>query len=136
MIFVVPGIPQGKARARTVMQGGRVHSFTPAKTASYERLVAGAYQSAFPGQEAAEGGVELTVRAYFPVPKSWPLKRKQQALAGMIPVTVKPDCDNILKVIADALNGIAWQDDKQIIFAQVVKQYSIEPRVEVEIWQA
>lgn len=132
----IPGQPQGKARARTVMQGGKAHSYTPAKTAAYEALVAGTYKTTFPGAEAATGAVEVAIRAIYEVPKSWPRKRKAEALAGMIPVTTKPDCDNILKIVCDALNGIAWVDDKQIVFAKVRKMYGVEPRVEVEIWNA
>ena len=130
----IPGQPQGKARARTVLQGGKVHSYTPAKTAAYEALVAGTYKTSFPDAETATGAVEVAIRAIYEVPKSWPRKRKQEALAGLIPVTTKPDCDNILKIVADALNGVAWVDDSQIVFAKVRKAYGAEARVEVEIW--
>ena len=137
--FVVPGQPQGKGRARTVTQGGYTHSYTPHKTAAYERLIAGCYQAAYPGEKPLTSAVEVKIRAVFAVPKSWPLRRRQEALAGMIPVTVKPDCDNIMKCM-DALNGIAWVDDKQITVAMVEKVYDIDPHLEVEIqdfeWEA
>jgi Holliday junction resolvase RusA-like endonuclease len=116
------------------MQGGKVHSFTPAQTAAYEALVAATYRSSFPGMEAACGAVQVAIRAFYDIPKSWTKEKRKKAAAGMIPATVKPDADNILKVIADALNGIAWQDDKQIIYATVEKLYGV-PRVEVEIWR-
>ena len=134
--FVVPGQPQGKGRPRVTTRGGIAHAYTPGRTVSYEKLVAAAYREAYPGALPAAGAVQIAIRAVYAIPKSWPRKRKQQALAEMIPVTVKPDCDNVLKVISDALNGVAWQDDKQIVFAQVVKKYGIEPRVEVEIWES
>ncbi len=133
--FSVPGPPQGKARARTVTQGGRVHSYTPSKTAQYEALVARTYKESFPDSEAATGAVEVVIRAFYAVPKSWPKEKRKQALAGMIPVLTKPDIDNACKAVLDSLNSIAWQDDKQIIWLQAIKAYSAEPRVEVEIWQ-
>lgn len=135
LVFNVPGAPQGKARARTVSQGGKVHSYTPAKTASYERSVAQAYKFSFPRQEALTGAIQLVLRAYYPVPQSWPQSKKAKAIAGLLEPTVKPDLDNCIKCIADGLNGVAWEDDKQIVSIRAEKHYSPIPRVEVEIWQ-
>ena len=132
--FTVPGQPVGKARARTVVQGGKTHSFTPAKTARYEAFVAGVYKSLYPGAKPATGAVQVAIRAIYGVPKSWPAEKKRLALAELIPVQVKPDLDNVVKCICDALNGIAWEDDKQITWLQARKSYGAEPRVEVEIW--
>ena len=132
--FTIPGNPVGKARARTVSQGGFTHSYTPAQTTRYEALVKGVYKQSFPNAEAVSGAVQVAIRAIYAVPKSWPVEKRKKALAGMLPVLVKPDCDNVLKIITDALNGLAWEDDKQIIYATVQKSYGTEPRVEVEIW--
>ena len=132
--FTVPGNPHGKERARTVMQSGRVHSYTPEKTALYERLVGECYNFTFPGAKCLTGPVELKITAYMPIPKTWSVKLKQKALAELILPTVKPDGSNILKSIEDGLNGIAYDDDKQIVCAAVCKKYGAEPRVEVEIY--
>ena len=135
LVFNVPGPPQGKARARTVSQGGKVHSYTPAKTASYERSVAQAYKFSFPRQEVLTGPIQLVLRAYYPIPTSWPQSQKAKALCDMLMPVVKPDIDNVIKCIADGLNGVAWEDDKQIVSIRAEKHYSPIPRVEVEIWQ-
>ena len=52
----------------------------------------------------------------------------------MLQPTLKPDADNIAKIICDGLNSIAYKDDKQIISLQVLKVWTdgIE-RVEVEL---
>ena len=133
--FVVPGAPQGKARARTVTQGGKTHSYTPAKTAQYEALVRQTYKFSFPDEKPLTGPVLLEIRAYMPVPESWTNGKKAKALCGLIQPTTKPDADNIGKAIADALNGVAWEDDKQITYLRVTKTYGL-PRVEVEICPA
>lgn len=52
---------------------------------------------------------------------------------GKIFPTKKPDIDNVIKVIADALNGVAYDDDKQIIDVSARKVYSETPRVDVRI---
>ena len=131
--FTVPGQPVGKARARTVVQGGKTHSFTPAKTARYEAFVAGVYKSLYPGAKPLTSPVELCIDAFFEIPKSWPVEKRKRALAGMIFPTVKGDFDNIAKAVSDALNGLAWEDDKQVVYAVIRKVYAAEPRVEIRI---
>lgn len=44
-------------------------------------------------------------------------------LAGQIRPTVKPDCDNVSKIILDALNGVAFKDDSQVVGLWVEKWY-------------
>lgn len=134
-IFTVPGAPQGKQRPRVTTRGGHPHAFTPAKTALYERSVAEVYQLSFPRQEPLTGAITLILRAYYPIPVSWPKSKKAKALAEMITPEVKPDLDNIIKCVTDGLNGIAYQDDKQIVSIRAEKHYSPMPRVEVELWQ-
>jgi len=45
----------------------------------------------------------------------------------------KPDADNIIKIIADALNGLAYKDDCQIVRLEFEKFYALTPRVEIWI---
>ena len=54
---------------------------------------------------------------------------------GKIRPTKKPDADNIMKAVADALNGIAYKDDSQIVNVTIAKWYSDTPRVEVAIFR-
>lgn len=53
--------------------------------------------------------------------------------AGLIVPTVKPDTDNVAKIVLDALNGIAYHDDAQIVQLTVLKRYSTEPKVKVKL---
>ena len=53
--------------------------------------------------------------------------------SGITLPTKKPDCDNIAKIVLDALNGIAYHDDAQVAELTVIKTYSRAPRVLVEI---
>jgi Holliday junction resolvase RusA-like endonuclease len=54
-------------------------------------------------------------------------------LAQRVWPTKKPDADNILKLVADALNGLAYVDDKNIVTAHAHKVYSDRPRLEINI---
>lgn len=53
--------------------------------------------------------------------------------AGLIRPVKKPDADNIIKVVADALNKLAYRDDADLVQVSLIKFYSRQPRLEVEI---
>lgn len=107
--------------------------YTPEKTVRYESLVALAAQEAMQGAQLIEGPVRITINIYCDIAQSWSQKKKNAALDGFIRPTGKPDWDNVAKAISDALNGIVYRDDKQIVWALVTKQYAAAPRVEVMI---
>lgn len=127
MEFTIPGAPIGKARPVITKNG----AFTPKKTASYENLV----KLAYPGG-ITENAVEVSIRAFYQVPKSKSKSQRERMLAGGVWPMKKPDCDNIAKVILDALNGIAYLDDRQVVRLSVEKRYSANPRVEVCLREA
>jgi Holliday junction resolvase RusA-like endonuclease len=77
--------------------------------------------------------LDLRVAAYYSIPVSASRKKKAAMESGEIRPTKKPDADNILKVVADALNKIAYHDDAQVVDARVQKSYSRDPRLEVSI---
>ena len=53
------------------------------------------------------------------------------ALDGRLLPMVKPDADNVYKAVADALNGIVYRDDVQVVIGGFMKLYSGQPRIEV-----
>lgn len=117
--FFVPGKVQGKARPRFSSRSGTV--YTPGKTKSYERQIAEAYEAQH--GPCFDGAVMVVIEAVFPIPKSWPRAKKAEAAAGKL-APGKPDIDNILKVVLDGLNGIAYKDDKQVTMTQCKKIYT------------
>ena len=127
--FTIPGPPQGKARPVVTKHG----AFTPKKTVAYENLVKMAFVEKYPAHVPLEGAVRVHIYASFQPPKSASKKKLRQMLAHLIKPLVKPDLDNIAKGVCDALNGIAWNDDKQITDLYVGKRYDENPRVEVDI---
>lgn len=131
--FTVPGEPQGKARPRVVRRGDKTVCYTPKETREYEQTVRAACADAAP--DVIHGAVSVRIVAHYPVQDSWSQEKKDQALAQMIFPTVKPDADNVIKVIFDGMNGVAWDDDKQVTHTEFGKVYSAIPRVVVEVWE-
>ena len=136
--FVIEGIPGSKGRGRAaVSKSGKPFVYTPAKTRQYEGLVRQAYQEADPDhirEELHEGAVELAIEAYFPIPRNWPRWKKDLVSSWALPQAYCPaykDWDNIAKVVTDALNGVAFRDDRQIVCAAVRKGYGPRGMVRV-----
>ncbi|MBF8733085.1 RusA family crossover junction endodeoxyribonuclease [Pseudomonas guariconensis] len=131
--FHVPGEPVGKGRPRIGRVGNHARMFTPAKTASYEGLIALAGTEAMGGRVLLECPVMVEMRIVLGMPQSMSKKRKAMALAGELFPTKKPDMDNVIKAIYDGLNGVVWKDDVQVVDAFVRKRYGEVPGVHVRI---
>jgi Holliday junction resolvase RusA-like endonuclease len=127
--IMVPGQPVAKARARTVVNRGKVRSYTPEKTARFENLVRLAFTEKYPDHVPIEGPLALQVTAYFEPPKSMRFKSPAEETHH----TKRPDGDNICKAISDGLNGVAYKDDSQLSHIIIGKRYSYTPRTEVLI---
>jgi Holliday junction resolvase RusA-like endonuclease len=136
IIFELHGEPVGWQRAgvRIVKpKFGKQFAtiYTPAETRKYERALALAAQVAARGKLLA-GPLRLVVTAFMPVPASWSRKKRDAALAGVVRPTVKPDWDNLGKM-TDALKGVVWTDDAQVVDGRVLKFYDEKPRLRVEV---
>lgn len=132
LTFVVPGVPQGKGRPR--FSGKSRTTYTPANTKAYEATVGRMALVNMRGRDQFNGPVHMDLRAHMPIPASWNKARKEAALLGALRPVGRPDIDNIIKVIADGLNGIAFADDAAIVSVSGSKVYAAgEPFVCVTI---
>ena len=132
IVLTVAGVPVAKGRPRFTSVGGFGRAFTPAKTRTYEERFASIGRAGMIGRDVLLGPLSLVMHVRLPVPKSWSKAKRQSALLGNTRPTGKPDCDNFLKVV-DALNGIVWADDGQIVQATCIKYYAEEPSLTVEV---
>ena len=128
VVFTICGDPRGKGRPRFTKAG---HTYTDDKTKEYELSVMTSYLEAS-NHHKFTSPVRVVIMAHFKPPKK-SNKVVGDMLNGHILPTKKPDVDNIAKIILDGLNGIAWDDDTQVVDLSVGKYYSDEPRVAVMI---
>ena len=130
--FFVPGQPVAKGRPIAGRGfNGRTTLRTPEKTANYESLVALTAMQAL--HSPMDGPLELGLTVGVQIPASWSKKRQDMAQRGEIAPTKKPDLDNVVKALADGMNGIAYRDDAQIVAMTVRKVYTTTPGVAVEL---
>lgn len=129
--LIIKGEPVGKGRPRFQRNG---QPYTPEKTRRYENYVKMCYRVQNGKKRIAAGSaVMVSIRACLGIPKKASKKKRELMLESRIRPTKKPDADNIAKIILDALNGLAWEDDKQITGLLIIKEYSAEPQVIIEI---
>lgn len=134
VLFEILGEPKGKGRPKFTRAGNHVRTYTPPETASYENLVKLEYQSQCGTFRFGDNEyLDMRIYAFYGVPKSVSNKKRQLMLSEKIRPTKKPDMDNVVKIIADSLNGVAYKDDKQIVDTMVRKFYSDIPRVVIMI---
>lgn len=133
-LLYFPGAPRGKQRPRASTRNGRARMYTPKETVEAEATVASmAYQQA--GQPMLDGPLVVDLHVAMPIPASWSQKKRAEANSGRLRPTGKPDADNISKLYLDALNGIVWIDDAQIVDLHVRKVYGDQPGVTMSVRQ-
>jgi Holliday junction resolvase RusA-like endonuclease len=129
--FKVDADPVGKQRARYAKRGNFVQTYTPDKTRNYESLIREAAIEAMGSSEPLETPVTLYLYIRAPIPKSLPKKRIEACLNGLEKPIKKPDASNVLKSVEDAMNGVVYKDDSQIVNIHVSKVYSSVSGVDV-----
>ena len=117
-VFFSVGFVAGKKRHRLDRRSSRM--YTPGETVRAEAAIAAACREALgEGAETPVFGphvpVIVTVDTYRPLPESRPRRCVSE------PDTFKPDGDNEAKLVMDALNGLMWHDDCQVVDLHVVK---------------
>ena len=124
--FVIHTEPVGKGRPRFTRDG---HAYTPERTRRFEAAVRAAaldfMKRMGTGRIPADIPISVHVVACFRIPTSW-TKRKKAAASEQIP---RIDVDNILKAVLDGMNGILFEDDRQVVKAVAEKRYEEEDRV-------
>lgn len=79
-----------------------------------------------------EGAIEFSLRIFRAIPKGMPKYKREAAKAGQIRPVTKPDVSNVLKGVEDALKGVWYKDDSQIVgYGEVGKWYAESPRIEI-----
>ena len=125
----ITGKPQGKGRPRFTMKG---HAYTPERTVAYEKLIRDEYMKQC-GHNFGDVPLKMMVIIEYAPPRSATKKMREDMLARKLYPTKKPDIDNVVKAVADALNGVAYRDDVQIVELFVKKWYAEEDAVRFKL---
>lgn len=128
--FFIAGEVQAKQRPKF---SGRF-AYTPKETVSYENLVKLQYQIQCENHRYPDDvPIAVKIFVHLEPPRSASNVKKIRMLYQEEYPLKKPDVDNVAKIILDALNGIAYRDDKQVVELYVKKSYAGESGVGVTI---
>lgn len=111
-----------KAKQRPRFSRGRV--FTPSATHKSEESLGWSFKAKNPHIQPTNYPINLMIDIYLPIPRSWSNVKRSMAMTGEIRPIGKPDLDNTLKTIKDALNGLLYTDDSQVVSVRIHKRYS------------
>ena len=131
--FEVPGTIKGKGRPRVNSYTGMI--YTPTTTKDYESLIEQYFILKYPKYKTLEGRLAVNIIATFNIPKSTKKSDREKMIQNEISPNKKPDIDNIVKIILDAMNKFAFKDDTQITKLNVEKKYGEEEKIFVSIEQ-
>ena len=127
--FTVPGRPIPTARPR-VLKTGR--TYLPARSRNAQKAVREAALEATGSQTPfwPEQALYVGIMACFPYPKGTPKKNIEK---GWVPLTGRPDLDNLAKTVLDGCNDVVYADDAQIVELTVSK-YRVEKAEDVGLY--
>ena len=130
--FIRPGNPQPQGRPRAGRRGNKIVMYDPKESKEYKQYVALIAKQHAP-KTLLEGALSVRIKIYREIPKSTTKKDRALIFEGIKRPVVKADTSNYVKGIEDALNGIIYKDDSQIVDLYASKFYSDNPRVEIEV---
>lgn len=138
MHFIVPGPPRGKGRHRVDTRGKRPRQYTDKQTEEYEQKVAHEWSAAgrvYLGEGPIGGQIVAAHRrpaSHLRVGGALTAKGLEQR----VPIR-KPDASNVIKVVEDALNGLCYRDDAQIVDIHFERRWCSpgeDEHVDVQLW--
>jgi len=124
---IVPPLPPGLRNRH------HVQMHTPAEVRRWQVFAKHEASEQMKGKNLYLGALGVIIKVYLPVPSSMSQKKTAQALAGQLAPTTRPDLDNYCKSVLDALSGVVWVDDSQVVELHMAKLYSEKPRVEITV---
>jgi Holliday junction resolvase RusA-like endonuclease len=133
--ITLSGEPVAKGRPRFASRGGIPMVYTPSKTLAYENSLRAEAKIAMQAHPIFDGAVKVELLAQVGIPKSWPKHKQDAARRGEVRPTGKPDTDNYAKIVGDALNGVVWVDDSQVVDLHARKKYG-QPLLVVTVMAA
>lgn len=126
MRFTILGEPVAKGRPKLTNFGGHARAYTPAKTRMAESSIRAQIVNQLPrGFKPFEQPIFMTICIYKSKPKS---ARKTDVYPSR-----KPDLDNYIKTVLDAMNTVVFKDDALVCEIRAQKAYDSKPRIEIEI---
>lgn len=138
LYFVVYGqpAPAGSKTVGFTKSGAHFVRDSAKGSAQWKRTVAQKAGEVMEGGDLLAGPLALTVTFHVPRPKGhYGTGRNAGSVRSSAPEypTTRPDTTKLLRAIEDALTGIVWRDDAQVVVQTARKLYGSPARVEITV---
>ncbi len=131
--FVVAGIPAPQGSKRAFVRGGRVSLVEScARVKPYRALVSLAASQART-EAPTQQPVGIAIAFVFVRPKSH-YTSKGELRAGAPTHPGKPDIDKLCRAVLDALTGILYHDDAQVVSLNASKRYGVASMTAISLF--
>ena len=124
--------PTPQLRPRVSSRGGYVRVYDPPKVKNFKNILRSLADDQY-ARPPLIGPLSVSLTFYRPVQKSISQSERERRLSNESKPVVKPDTDNYIKATLDALNGVLWHDDAQIVKIIGEKRYGDHPRITVSV---
>jgi Holliday junction resolvase RusA-like endonuclease len=131
-VFTVLGEVKAQGRPRFARMGKFVKTYDPKESRENKSNIRAQVVAQHPVMIDRDTPILCHVQAYLPRPKSHYGKRGLKDSAPMMHIS-RPDSDNIMKAIKDALSGVCWHDDCQVCDERIIKLYGEVPKTIITI---
>lgn len=111
----IGGEPVAQERPRFTTVNGHAQAIDPSKSRAFKQLVARMAREKMDHRPFMEGPLRLYLTVTRVPAKSWPKYRRKNAMELHEGITFKPDLDNYVKIVLDALNGVVFADDSCVV---------------------
>ena len=127
--FEIEPVPQLRPR---VSSRPYIRVYDPPKVANFKRILRSLAANQY-SRPPLIGSLSVSLTFYRPVQSSISKTERERRLSNQSKPVVKPDTDNYIKSTLDALNGVLWHDDSQIVKIEAEKKYSDHPKITVSV---
>lgn len=136
-VLDIQGEPVAQGRPKFSTVGGHPRAVDPAKSREYKQIVSVMARQRMEemGAGLMEGPLRLIVHVFRVPPKSMGKRKCAEACAMLKGIQTKPDLDNYIKLVSDALNGVVFADDSQIVAIEAAKRYAAMPGMTVRVME-
>ena len=132
LIFTINTIPKPQRQTRFYSRGGHLHGYDPSKKdLQFIQWQLKPYAPAIP----FTGPIIADYTFYMPIPRSASKVKARQMSAHIIKHIIRPDLDNLAYLVTNAMKGIIYRDDSQIVEKHERKMYGVEPRIVIKIFE-
>lgn len=129
LIFEINQPPRPQKQTQFTFRKGKAGAFDPSK---HERTLLQWQIRPYAPKQPFEGPIQLDLTFYLPIPKSSGIKTKQM-ISGIILPVKRPDIDNLSYLVVNAMKGIIYEDDSQIVDLNLHKRYGENPKTVVKV---